>query len=224
MSLQEREIERLLSFETFTKSDGINLMSQLRILLERENLRKEYACLATYCDWCLHSGISRSHCAHRMIESVADAIIESSHEPPSAEFFHDVTNGFQFEELRADLVNVSQRFGTPDHFCSDATNWSEFHKLLISILLERTLEFDESKAAAASLSRIQAKWTTRFKHSVGVATLSLVLGTGEYEGRVLWSAGLIPGPTCIPRSVTMRGPLMGLRADLHPEIGPDRTG
>ena len=138
-------------------------------------------------------------------------MIDNPNAPDSPAFWNDVTAAFLFAELRADCIGDSQAFGTPDGFCSEQDVWDAFLALLISILLERPLEFPDStklpKIVAPIYNRIQQKWVPAFKNTLGVKKVSFVLGTAEHEGVILWNVELIPGPTCIPKSVTLRGPL-----------------
>lgn len=214
MDTAKAEITRLLSGDELTKSDVINLMSQLRICLETDNLRRQYPYLTMYCDWTVHPQLSRSALAFQVIESIADAIINNPNAPNTLAFFDDITKAFLFEELRTDCIKVSTHYGTPGKFCTNNDIWNAFLEFLISILIERPLAFPEStilpKNVAPIYNRIQRKWILAFKNTIGIKKVSFVLGTGEHEGKVLWNVELIPGLTCIPKSATLRGPLKKL--------------
>lgn len=205
------EITRLLSGDALTKSDVINLMSQLRLLLEVQAVKKQFPRLAMYCDWTLHPQLSRSVTAFQVMESIADVLIAHPDAPGSPGFFDAMTEALGLGALRSECIDASRHFGIPDNFCADPKVWTEFATVLVGILLQRPLAFppesNRSKGVNEVFRRIEQKWTSAFRHTRGVQRVAFVLGTGEHEGVVLWELHLIPGATCIPKSAILRGPL-----------------
>lgn len=205
------EIRRLLGGDVLTKSDVINLMSQLRLLLESQAVKKQFPRLAMYCDWTLHPQLSRSAVAFRLMESIADVLIAHPDAPGAPGFFDAMTKAVGLGDLRSECIDASRHFGIPDKFCADPKVWTDFATVLVGILLDRPLEFppvsNRSKGVDEVLRRIEQKWRSAFRHTLGIQRVAFVLGTGEHEGAVLWELELIPGATCIPKSVIMRGPL-----------------
>ncbi len=211
MDTAKTEITRLLSADELTKSDAINLMSQLRVCLETESLKNQYPYLTMYCDWTVHPQLSRSAPAFQIIESIADALVDHPNAPDSPGFFDDITKAFHFDKFRADCIKALKQFGIPETFCSNQVIWDRFLVLLISILLERPLEFPDSKKltriAEPIYHRIQKKWVGTFKNTLGIRKVSFINGTGEHNGTVLWKLELILNPTCPSKSATLQGPL-----------------
>lgn len=210
--IPKREIKRLLGQDVLTSSDLVNLMSQFRIVLESQDRKHKYRYLNMYCNWALHSKLSNSAPAYEVIESIANAIVGNPNAPKSQAFFEDVTRAFLFDELRTDCINFSKEYETPSEFCTDQITWNEFLALLIAFLRERPLAFPDSsklpRKVAPIFNRIKGKWTAAFKNTEGIKEVSFVLGEAEHQGKVLWNLKLIPGPTCVPKSATLRGPLI----------------
>ena len=176
-----------VSQDELTKSDVVNLMSQFRICLEAEGFKKRYPYLTMYCDWTVHSQLSRSAPAFQVIESIADAMVGNPNAPNSPAFYDDITKAFLFDEFRADCNKFAAQFGTPNVFCADPEVWSGFLVLLIEILLERPLEFPDPSVLRGGVSsifnRIQRKWTPAFQHTLGIKKVSFVPGTVNMKAR-----------------------------------------
>jgi len=212
MDISFSEIQRLLGQNDLSKSDVVNLMTQLRICLESADRKQQFRYLNMYCNWTVHPQLSQSAPAFEVLESLADTLVGHPNAPGSPGFFKDVTKSLLFDELRDDCRNFATEFAIPVTFCTDAGIWYEFVKMIISILLERTLEFPDPARmrpnVRAIYDRIEQKWTQAFQHTTGVRKFSFVLGEGEHKNKVMWSIELIPGSTCIPKTATLRGPLM----------------
>lgn len=168
-----------------------------------------------YCDWTLHPKLSRSASAFQIIESIADAILKHPNAPNSPGFFDDITKAFHFDEFRADCIRVLTQFAIPETLFSNQVIWDKFLVCMISILLERPLEFPDStkltKIAAPICDRIQKKWVHRFKNILGIRRVSFIIGAGKHEGKVLWKLELITSPTCPAKSATLVGPMKKLK-------------
>ncbi|MBS5907304.1 MAG: hypothetical protein KIC84_08760 [Dysgonomonas mossii] len=51
-------------------------MTNFRQLLEENNLKEKYQILNLYCNWTLHTNITQSISAYRMLERISDALIQ----------------------------------------------------------------------------------------------------------------------------------------------------
>ncbi len=83
--------------------------------------------------------------------------------------------------------------------------------MMISILLDRTLEFPDPRQmrpnVRAIYDRMTNKWRQAFKNTIGIKKFAFEVGEGEHQHKVFWNIEIIPGPTCIPKTVSLRGPL-----------------
>lgn len=211
MSRAKAEIDRLLGQDKLSQSDVVSLMTQFRVCLEAQELKRSYPDLMLYCNWIVHPALSHSPQALQVIVSIADAIVRHPKAPNSPGFYDDVTRAFRFENFREDCIRFSSILTISDVLFSNRSLWDEFIKLVIRILVERPLEFPDPDRLPKNLKPIfqemQEIWTSTFVNTIGIRRVSFTLGTDEPKGSVFWNLDLIPGPTCKSTSVQLRGPL-----------------
>lgn len=162
-----------------------------------------------YCDWCVHTELDRFGPALQVIESVADVLITTTDAPNTPAFWDDMTAAFMLAQLRSEVIGISSHLGTPNGFCSDRPTWEAFLSVLLEILIDRPLAFPNPlpKRVAPVFKSIQTKWKSKFKNTEGIQKVSLLMGTGDRKNAIFWAVELIPGPTCVPSSAMLTGPL-----------------
>ncbi|MCL5772962.1 MAG: hypothetical protein M1536_01085 [Firmicutes bacterium] len=138
-----KEIQETLQKSTWSKESITYIMAQCRLLIEENNLQEKYKFLNLYCNWTLHTEISGSKTAYRILEYLTDSLISHNQDPINSKWINDaIIEGLSLHKLLEDLINVGQEYNiTSSSKFSDLNIWKPFTKTLVDILAERPLNF-----------------------------------------------------------------------------------
>ncbi len=143
MKKEINELKKILSQDGLSKSDIINLMSQVRNIIEEKNYQEKYKHLNLYCNWCFHTKISGSIVCFRMIKKLTEIMVE--HDAIKNDVIHEVTDVLSVPILRKEFISLFNEFNIPDLIFKNREIWKDVFGIIASILLERPLSFPEYK-------------------------------------------------------------------------------
>lgn len=154
MSKYAKDINIVLSQNIWTKADITHVMAQFRLIIEEDKLQAKYAYLSLYCDWILHTEISRSKTAYRMLESLTDCFINSYKDPDNSKWINDaVIEGFALHKLLENIMEIGQEFKiAASAKFTQLNNWTHFAFLVLDILVGKPLTFPNPLTSSAKLS------------------------------------------------------------------------
>lgn len=133
------ELNILLNKSPLYRSDIVNVISQIRILLEKHNLKSKYQALNLYCNWTFHPQISGSIVCYRILEQLTDILIQ--HDTGNPQIIAEVMNTLLIPELRNDFIKFCKHFKLPTVHFTEQSNWEGILGLIIYNLIDRPLEF-----------------------------------------------------------------------------------
>lgn len=123
---------------------------EIRKLLEKNKIDKEYPTAGFYSDWCLHPIISYENSIKR-IREILDLIEEDKG-------YDGMSQMISFKHLEKEIGELNRRFQLPN-FTTDGATWLRFIKNLRNVLLEQPIEISYTKE-----SHIKSiKFTDSFK-------------------------------------------------------------
>ena len=146
-----KEINKTLQKPAFRNGDVTYIMSNFRLLIEEKKLQDKYIFLNLYCNWSLHSEISRCRTAYRILEFLTDSFINHYKDPKNSRWINDlIIEGLSLHKLLEDIINIGQEYKiiAASKF-SDLNSWILFAKVLVNVLIERPLTFPEPMTSSA---------------------------------------------------------------------------
>src|ERR1035437_6578522 len=106
-----KEIEETLQKATLTKANITYVMAQFRLLIEENNLQEKYKFLNLYCNWTLHTQITGSKTAYRILEYLTDSLISHNKDVKNAKHINDaIIEGLSIHKLLIDVINIGQEY------------------------------------------------------------------------------------------------------------------
>lgn len=123
---------------------------EIRKLLEKNNIAKEYPTAGFYCDWCLHPIISYENSIKR-IREILDLIEQEKG-------YGGISQMISFKHLKRELGELNRRFQLPN-FTIDGDSWLRFIKNLRNVLIEQPIEISYIKDSHLK----SIKYTDSFK-------------------------------------------------------------
>lgn len=133
------ELNILLNRSPLSRSDIVNIISQIRILLEEHNLKSKYQALNLYCNWTFHPQVSGSIVCYKILEQLTDILIQ--HDTGNPKIITEVMNILLIPELRNDFIKFCKHFKLPTVHFTEHSNWEGILGLIIYNLIDRPLEF-----------------------------------------------------------------------------------
>lgn len=119
-----------------TEVEIVYYFVEIRKLLEKNNLAKEYPTAGFYSDWCLHPIIDREKSIERINEILTH--IEEGNG------YQGMSEIISFKHLKREITELNRRFQLPN-FTTDAITWLRFIKNLRNVLLEQPIEISYTK-------------------------------------------------------------------------------
>lgn len=123
---------------------------EIRKLLEKNNIAKEYPTAGFYSDWCLHPIIDREKSIERISEILTH--IEEGNG------YQGMSEIISFKHLKREIRELNRRFQLPN-FTTDDDIWLGFTKNLRNVLIEQSIEISYVKESHLK----SIKYTDSFK-------------------------------------------------------------
>ena len=203
------ELQRMLQQKKLAKNDVIAFLSQVRNLLESQNLKSKYNVLNLYCNWAAHPKIDASMVCFRMLEKLTDNILAHKDQPPDSAFFAAVSETVAVADLRDELTAFCSEVGVPDTVCSDDKVWKDFFSMVAAILIDRPILFP---GASKMKPKVQAIYNSICSKaggtSFGVKGFCFFVkqaGDSHDSGELWWKVDLIPSEKAIPKTESLTG-------------------
>jgi hypothetical protein len=146
--LREQLFEHLI-----TERRVVYVLTLIRKLLETDKFPEQYMALSFYCDWALHTELSRAG-AKRIIKIFEDyywPTPDSAEREGSPELF-GLVGGHKFRQQLADFLVEKQ---LPDTICIDDVRWAKFIQAYISTISGVPLVM---KGKASRINRVQVSY------------------------------------------------------------------
>ncbi|HEY9097711.1 MAG TPA: hypothetical protein VIN38_02460 [Thiobacillus sp.] len=119
-----------------------NIIATTRELIESANCQSSYPVTALYCNWSLHTQVSASLTALRCLEGITHKILRSATKTTAEELLDFLSNKvFQTNQLRAEMLELFQKYGLTSFLLSVDHNWQIFASLLYSDLVGKRLKY-----------------------------------------------------------------------------------
>jgi len=98
------ELNILLNKSPLYRSDIVNIISQIRNLLEKHNLKSEYQALNLYSNWTFHPQLTGSIVCYKILEQLTDILIQ--HDTGNPKIIAEVMNILLIPELRNTFIDL----------------------------------------------------------------------------------------------------------------------
>lgn len=135
-----RKLRKALSGPVKEEKDVVYIMVEIRKLLERSDNKSNYPLLNFYCNWALHTEISRISPARQILEKIEKAISSGKYDPFPVEEF------ISFEDFRKEIKSFLTEYSLPrDLFDFANEKWINFRKIFIDILIDCPLTLTNYK-------------------------------------------------------------------------------
>jgi len=155
------KIRRILETRAPSESDVHHLFSLSRKLIEQLSLlskKKNFALLAFYSDWTVHSNIDRSFEGAILIERMHAIINDHMKRDDNSAISGDLTAALSFDETRIQLSNLIREFDPGTTFSIDRVCWRPIVIQLIEIISDCPLKIGSTHKLLKSVrERIAAR-------------------------------------------------------------------
>lgn len=184
-------INRVLSQDKWTESDIYNVMTNLRQLLESENLKDKYQILNLYCNWTLHVSLKQSVAAYRMLERISDALINYGVGLYEEGHFSDaVIEGIALHKLLEEIVDIGVKYEIPsaEKFKDVDKAYLFIGELLIVLLGKPLIIDDDSLRSNRKLNKIAYNIYKKSINQTGDPERYIVIGFSFvfFENKIFW--------------------------------------
>ena len=199
-----KNITDLLSRNNWSKNDVLRIMTAFRHIIEERNFQSKYPYLNLYANWALHTKISSSITAFRILELLTDAMIAHNSNPNQGTWINDaVIEGLSLHLLKTDIENLCDELNINRTLLSDRKNWKKFVQFLVTYELQKKpVQFPKNmkgktKKIFDSIQTKASKTPSRNNAILGVSFL-------DYQGTLCWK---IDTEETIRKGATLIGPI-----------------
>ncbi|MBI5778751.1 MAG: hypothetical protein HZA49_04785 [Planctomycetes bacterium] len=209
-------LSQILNQQKLTYSDLVNLITKTRLLIEGENLRNEYQTLNFYCDWCLHTVISRSAKGYKILEQIADIFLDDARVDKKTHTNTRMCEVVSLKELRQEFISLYTQYGIPVFLFTDKQRWKGFCGMLLKELMHKPIEFQPMSKMSKEAKKIYDSIMNKTK-GTNLAPCKFVI-SGDINHGVFWNVTLISKP-----NVLVSGPLLFTETDKDFSSGDQGT-
>lgn len=199
-----KSITELLSHNNWSKNDILRIMIAFRHILEEKGFQSKYPYLNLYANWALHTKISNSITAFRILELLTNAMIAHNANPNEGTWINDaVIEGLSLHLLKTDIENLSDELGVNRMLLSERENWKKFVQFLVTYELQRKpVQFPKKIKGKIKkiFDSIQEKANKTLSRNNAVLGISFL----DYQGKLCWK---IDTAETIRKGVKVIGPI-----------------
>ncbi|MBI2474856.1 hypothetical protein HYV69_00295 [Candidatus Uhrbacteria bacterium] len=181
-----KNITELLSHSNWSKNDILRIMTAFRHIIEEKGFQSKYPYLNLYANWALHTKISGSITAFRILELLTDAVIAHNKNPNEGTWINDaVIEGLSLHLLKTNIENLCDELNISRALLSERANWKKFVQFLVTYELQRKpVQFPQNmkgktKKIFDSIQEKASKTPSRNNAILGVSFL-------DYNGTLCW--------------------------------------
>lgn len=204
MNIYLDKITEVLSHNNWSKNDILRLMIAFRHIIEERNIQAKYPYLNLYANWVVHTEISKSITAFKILELLTDAMIKHNENPNEGIWINDaVIEGLSLRLLKANIKDLCHELSIKSELLNERDNWKKFVQFLVSYeLREKPIKFpkkltDKAKDIFDSIQNKANKTASKNNAVLGVSFL-------EYNGVLYWK---IDTEETIEKDVKVIGPI-----------------
>jgi hypothetical protein len=141
-----------------SSADLLDVVRQVRLLLERKNLKAAYPTLSLYCNWYMHEVIRKSPLAWNILAEVNAIICKPSHDNPA----EAIGMRLRLDTLRSEAIALLNSQGANSFLFTEDGNWSQFVFVLLHDLCGKPLRWPINPA---NDRRARSTFTRMMQHS-----------------------------------------------------------
>lgn len=140
MTRYRDDLNQVFSQNAYTLQNIVYAMHCARKLIEVNNFATTYPTLNLYCNWCLHTSISQSNVAYRILLEINQAIANEIQ--PGATWINDaIIEGTKLHVLSEEIVAFGSTLNIPNAAkFSHLPDWKIFAFMLIKHLYDTPIE------------------------------------------------------------------------------------
>jgi hypothetical protein len=132
----------------------VYILSRIRKLLELSKEKKKYQYLKLYCHWSLHNELSKRNTVSMILESMEkDINLESSGIEIAQALEKGHSDFFKMETIKNELLDFLDKNGIRADDLKK--NWGSFMKLLLGIIEEAPLNFEDISRNGKKIKEIR---------------------------------------------------------------------
>ena len=136
--------------------DAVRVMSLTRQVIEGSNLQSSHGLLNFYCNWCLHTELTRSTVCWEMLDRVTDVFLSDNGTHP-VDISQRVSEIFSLTRLRREALDLYTTRDLPVFLFSSMSNWRGFGSQLLKEITHKPIGFP----ADLSTTRLVAIFANR---------------------------------------------------------------
>jgi hypothetical protein len=143
---QKASIIELLAFNPIHTSHVRALMTYIRELLEANSEKQNYPTLNFYCNWSVHSEITKSSVVADMFINLTRVIADhNSSGGASGDIWAQINELIGVPNFRKEITNFFKKLSIPTSKLDDNNYWKGFTTLLFEKLKDKPLSLADSK-------------------------------------------------------------------------------
>jgi hypothetical protein len=148
-------IKKLTSLPRLDEAHGVQLMTAIRIELERDKLKPTYNVLCMFCDWMNHPNLERCETAYEFLQDLTDVLLffagKTAIAPPPVEAIHREINNICGARFQVQIIDFLTQRHLPIKLFRYPRNWNAFFQVIAHNLLDRSLSFPNPKRGKAQV-------------------------------------------------------------------------
>jgi len=131
----------------FTLNPSINkenlsfFFTNVRQVIEKENLHSKYPKIHFFCNWLLHPELNRKNTTESILRDMKEAIKE--HRNGKTDIGLELSKKINLPNLRLELISFLKDFDIEVGFVKLNSYWKNFESILLHLLLEKPVFFDK---------------------------------------------------------------------------------
>lgn len=130
----------------FTLNPSINkeslsfFFTNVRQVIEKENLNSKYSKIHFFCNWLLHPELTRKNTTESILKEMQEVIVEHLNEKTEIEI--ELSKKLNLPKLKQELILFLKYINIEIGFIKLKHYWKMFESILLHLLLEKPVLFD----------------------------------------------------------------------------------
>jgi hypothetical protein len=149
----EEELRNLLSFieneQRTSDSDTLRLVSLTRQLIEKKHEQQKYKILNFYCNWCLHTNLSKLETGYRMLLGITEVIVFHG-DATKNNIPRMISEVISFKRLREEFLGLYASYDLPRFLFEGYRNWKGFLGQIVKEIHNKPIGFPDEMPKSCS--------------------------------------------------------------------------
>lgn len=148
-----RKLRRLMSrLQGFGPETVLNVMVNTRQVLEAHRIQDSYAHLNFYCNWCVHSELSKSPICYSILADLTDILRTEPAKDPTVPWYNDaIVSLLDSRTLRIQLIQFFRLHELPTFLFDRHEHWKRFYAYLLDLVSLKPIRFPRNPRGQAAL-------------------------------------------------------------------------